>query len=138
MKINQRQQNQPTITLRLLDLDQAKAAVLASLRSPGSRRCYEHAMVEFIAWYCSEPRLGFNKAVVTLYRMHLESRGLAPGTVSLPTPMQQPHHGAVHKPREATGSPGPFSPLMFWHPAIPTTRGLRSQPETCCDSSAGI
>src|SRR5580698_2122374 len=83
MKINQRQQNQPTITLRLLDLDQARAAVLASLRSPGSRRCYEHAMVEFIAWYCSEPRLGFNKAVVTQYRMHLESRGLAPGTVNL-------------------------------------------------------
>src|SRR5258707_7809723 len=83
MKINQRQQNQPRTTLRLLDLDQAKAAVLASLRSPGSRRCYEHAIVEFIAWYCSEPRLGFNKAAVTRYRMHLESRGLAPGTVNL-------------------------------------------------------
>jgi site-specific recombinase XerD len=83
MKINQRQQNQPTTTLRLLDLDQAKAAELGSLRSPGSRRCYEHAMVEFIAWYCSEPRLGFNKAVVTRYRMHLESRRLAPGTVNL-------------------------------------------------------
>jgi site-specific recombinase XerD len=83
MKINQRQQNQPTTTLRLLDLDQAKAAVLASLRSPGSRRCYEHAMVEFIAWFCSEPRLGFNKAVVTRYRTHLESRGLAAGTVNL-------------------------------------------------------
>jgi len=83
MKINQKQQNQPTTTIRLLDLDQAKSAVLASLRSPGSRRCYEHAMVEFIAWYCSEPRLGFNKAVVTRYRMHLESCGLAPGTINL-------------------------------------------------------
>ena len=40
-------------------------------------------MVEFIGWYCSEPRLGFNKAVVTRYRMHLESRRLAPGTVNL-------------------------------------------------------
>jgi integrase len=83
MKINQKQQNQPTTTIRLLDLDQAKSAVLASLRSPGSRRCYEHAMVEFIAWYFSESRLGFNKAVVTRYRMHLESRGLAPGTINL-------------------------------------------------------
>jgi site-specific recombinase XerD len=83
MKINKKQQNQPTTTLRLLNLDQAKAAVPGSLRSPGSRRCYEHAMDEFIAWYCSEPRLGFNKAVVTRYRMHLESRGLAPGTVNL-------------------------------------------------------
>jgi hypothetical protein len=78
MKNNQRQQNHPKTTLRLLDLDQAKAAVLANLRSPGSRRCYEHAIVGFIAWYCSEPRLGFNKAVVTRYRMHLESRRLTP------------------------------------------------------------
>ncbi len=38
MKNNQRQQNQPTTTLRLLDLDQAKAAVLRSLRSPGKLR----------------------------------------------------------------------------------------------------
>src|SRR5260370_12593301 len=83
MKINQRQQIQPRTTLRLLDLDQAKAAVLASLRSPGSRRCYEHAMVEFIAWYCSQPRLGFNKAVVSRYRMHLDPRALAPGPVHL-------------------------------------------------------
>ena len=30
------------------DLDLAKAAVLASLRSSGSRRCYEYALVEFI------------------------------------------------------------------------------------------
>jgi hypothetical protein len=66
MKINQRQQNQPTTTFRLLDLDQAKAAVLGSLRSQGSRRCYEHAMVEFIAWYCSEPCLGFNDACDTV------------------------------------------------------------------------
>jgi hypothetical protein len=47
------------------------------------RRCYEHAISEFIGWYCSEPRLRFSKAVVTRYRMHLESRGLAPGTVNL-------------------------------------------------------
>jgi hypothetical protein len=56
------------ITLHFQDLDNAKAAVLASLRSPGSRRCYAHAIVEFIVWYCAKPRLGFNKSVVTLYR----------------------------------------------------------------------
>src|ERR1700683_175239 len=39
-------------------------------------------MDEFIAWYCSEPRLSLNKAVVTRYRIHLESRQLAPGTIS--------------------------------------------------------
>ena len=83
MKIKDREQNNPSTTLGFVDLDVAKAAVLASLRSPGSRRCYEHAIAEFIDWYCSEPRLGFNKALVTRYRMHLESRGLAPGTVNL-------------------------------------------------------
>jgi site-specific recombinase XerD len=81
-KFNHTEQSNPT-TLRFLDLDQAKTAVSESLRSPGSRRSYEHAIAEFIDWYCSEPRLGFNKAVVTRYRMHLEARGLAPGTVNL-------------------------------------------------------
>jgi PAS domain S-box-containing protein len=52
---------------------------LASLRSPGSRRCYERAIAEFISWYCSEPRLGFNKLVVTRYRVQLESRRFGTG-----------------------------------------------------------
>jgi hypothetical protein len=71
------------IRLRLPDLDHAKAAVLNSLRSPESQRSYQHAIDEFITWYCSEPRLSFNKTVVTRYRIHLESRELAPGTVNV-------------------------------------------------------
>src|SRR5438552_15183997 len=69
--------------LRLTGLDQAKAAVLNNLRSPESQRGYQHALDEFIAWYCSEPRLSFNKTVVTWYRIHLESRQLAPGTINV-------------------------------------------------------
>src|SRR6266702_8425093 len=38
---------------------------------------------EFVDWYCSEPRLAFNRIVVLRYRSHLESRQLAPGTVNL-------------------------------------------------------
>jgi len=72
----------PKSTLRLPDLDQAKSAVLSSLPSQESRRGYRHAIEEFIAWYCSEPRLSFNKTVVTRYRIHLESRQLAPGTIN--------------------------------------------------------
>ena len=34
-------------------------------------------------WYCSEPRLAFNRVVVLRYRSHLESRRLAPGTINL-------------------------------------------------------
>jgi site-specific recombinase XerD len=57
-------------------------AVLNSLGSPASRRVYEYAIDQFIAWYCSEPRLAFNRIVVVRYRMHLESRGLAANTIN--------------------------------------------------------
>ena len=69
-------------TLRLSDLDHSKLAVLNSLGSPGSRRVYEFALDQFIAWYCSEPCLAFNRIVVTRYRMYLESRGLAANTIN--------------------------------------------------------
>src|SRR5437016_2029243 len=47
----------PKTRLGLPDLDQSKAAVIGSLRSPESQRVYTHAIDEFIEWYCSEPRL---------------------------------------------------------------------------------
>ena len=68
--------------LRLPDLDHCKRAVLNSLGSPASRRVYEFAIDQFIAWYCSEPRLAFNRIVVVRYRMYLESRGLAANTIN--------------------------------------------------------
>lgn len=73
----------PKTVLRLPDLDQAKLAVLNSLSSIDAQRGYRHAIEEFIEWYCSEPRLSFSKTVVLRYRIHLESRHLAPGTVNL-------------------------------------------------------
>lgn len=68
--------------LRLPDLDHCKLAVLHSLGSPASRRVYEYAIDQFIAWYCSEPRLALNRIVVVRYRMQLESRGLAANTIN--------------------------------------------------------
>jgi site-specific recombinase XerC len=68
--------------LRLPDLDHCKLAVLNSLGSPASRRVYLYAVDQFIAWYCSEPRLAFNRIVVVRYRMYLESRGLAANTIN--------------------------------------------------------
>ena len=70
------------IVLRLPDLDQAKSAVLNSLSSLCSRRNYKFAMEQFITWYCSEPRLALNRAVVLRFRLHLESLGLAAGTIN--------------------------------------------------------
>ena len=81
-KSGQPKKSSPKLSLNLPDLDQAKSSVLNSLPSKESQRGYRHAIDEFIAWYCSEPRLSFNKAVVTRYRIHLESRRLAPGTIN--------------------------------------------------------
>ena len=65
------------------DLEHAKTAVLNSLTSASGQRTYEHAIREFVVWYCSEPRLAFNRTVVLRYRIHLEQRGYAPATINL-------------------------------------------------------
>jgi site-specific recombinase XerC len=70
------------IVLRLPDLDHTKTAVLNSLSSVHSRRNYKFAMEQFITWYCSEPRLALNRAIVLRFRLHLESLGLAAGTIN--------------------------------------------------------
>jgi site-specific recombinase XerD len=69
--------------LRIPDLDHAKAAVLSTLGSPDSQRCYRQAIEHFVAWYCSEPRLAFNKTVVLRYRLQLEAEGLAASTINV-------------------------------------------------------
>ena len=54
--------------LTIPELEQSKVAVLNTLASVHSRRSYEYAIDRFIAWYCGEPRLTFNRAVVVRYR----------------------------------------------------------------------
>ena len=86
MKQKQKRNSKVPVTksvMRLPDLEVAKSAVLNSLSCPDAQRGYRHAIDEFVDWYCSEPRLWFSKTVVLRYRMHLESRNLAPGTVNL-------------------------------------------------------
>jgi len=80
---SRRRRNITKSILRLPDLEHAKTAVLNSLTSQDAQRGYRHAIDEFVDWYCSEPRLAFNRFVVLRYRSHLESRQLAPGTVNL-------------------------------------------------------
>ncbi len=54
-------------TATIPELQQSKTAVLNTLASKHSRRSYEYAIERFIAWYCSEPRLTFNRSVVVRY-----------------------------------------------------------------------
>jgi hypothetical protein len=91
--------------LRIPDLDHCKLAVLNSLGSPASRRVYEYAIDQFTAWYCSEPRLAFNRIVVVRYRLHMESRGLAANTIN-----QQP--AAVRRLAHEAADSGLLSPEL--------------------------
>ena len=74
-----RRSDRPTLP----ELDQTKRSVINSLASLQSRRSYQHAMDEFIDWYCSEPRLALNRSVVLQYRTQLETRQLAPATINV-------------------------------------------------------
>jgi hypothetical protein len=82
-KHSRRKRTTTKSVLRLPDLEHARTAVLNSLTSPDAQRGYRHAIHEFVDWYCSEPRLAFNRIVVLRYRSHLESRQLAAGTINL-------------------------------------------------------
>jgi site-specific recombinase XerD len=80
---NKKRQTRLKTKLGLPDLEHAKLAVIVSLRSFESQRSYRHSIDEFVAWYCSAPRLSLNKTVVLRYRLHLEDRHLAAGTINV-------------------------------------------------------
>ena len=83
IKQRPRHSNHKPRHLTLPELEQSKTSVLNTLGSMQSRRSYQHAMDEFIAWHCSEPRLALNRIVVLHYRMHLENIPRAPATINL-------------------------------------------------------
>src|SRR5207245_4779652 len=73
----------PKTILRLPDLEQSNNAVLHSLAAASSQESYGHAIDEFIGWYCSEPRLAFNRTVFLRYRFFREQKKLAPSTINV-------------------------------------------------------
>jgi integrase len=83
MPRSRKKKKSPKRLLALPDLEQAKSAVLNTLTSKSGQRTYDHAITEFVAWYCSEPRLGFNRTVVLRYRISLEQKQYAPSTINL-------------------------------------------------------
>jgi len=58
---NQRESIGCSATLTIPELEPSKTVVVNTLASQHSRRSYEYAIERFIAWYCSEPRLTFNR-----------------------------------------------------------------------------
>src|SRR2546426_1692477 len=73
----------PQRVLALPDLEQSKAAVLNTLTSKSGQRSYDRAITDFVDWYCSEPRLAFNRTVVLRYRISLEQKQYAATTINL-------------------------------------------------------
>jgi site-specific recombinase XerD len=95
----------PKRVLALPDLEQAKSAVLNTLTSKSGQRTYDHAITEFVEWYCSEPRLAFNRTVVLRYRISLEQRQYAPSTINL-------RLAAVRRIAYEAADPGLLSPEL--------------------------
>src|SRR6202158_6240846 len=83
MPKSRRKKRAPKRILALPDLEQSKAAVLNSLTSKSGQRSYDRAITDFVEWYCSEPRLSFNRTVVLRYRIFLEQKRYAPTTINL-------------------------------------------------------
>ena len=70
-------------SLTVPELEQSKINVLATLPSAHSRRAYTYAIERFLDWYCAEPRLGFNRCAVVLFRSFLEGLALSAATIDL-------------------------------------------------------
>ena len=92
-------------TLTIPELEQSKTAVLNTLASEHSRRSYEYAIERFIAWYCCEPRLTFNRSVVVKYRSFLERLSLSAATINL-------HLSAIRRLADESAESGWLSPEL--------------------------
>src|SRR5262245_3142940 len=75
--------SQLIVAERLAEWQRLKSLVLDSVSSPITRRIYNMALDEFIAWFQLEPRPGFTKATVTAWRAFLEARGLGSSSISV-------------------------------------------------------
>jgi len=102
---------------RVEDWRKLKALVLDSVSSPITKRVYNHALDEFIAWYGKEPRDGFTKATVHAWRTALELRSL--GSVSINIRLT-----AVRKLAVEAGDNGLIAPALA--AGVSRVKGVRS------------
>jgi site-specific recombinase XerC len=61
--------------------ERLKAMVLDSVSSPITKRVYNMALTEFMAWFQQAPRPGFTKATVSAWRVSLEERKLGSSSI---------------------------------------------------------
>jgi integrase len=66
---------------KIAQWEKLKALVLDSVSSPITKRVYNMALDEFMAWFQQAPRPGFTKATVSAWRVSLEERGLGSSSI---------------------------------------------------------
>jgi site-specific recombinase XerD len=74
--------NDLVVAEKIAQWQKLKALVLDSVSSPITKRVYNMALDEFMAWFREEPRPGgFCKATVSAWRASLEARGLGSSSI---------------------------------------------------------
>ena len=73
--------NDLVVVQKIAGWEKLKALVLDSVSSPITKRVYNMALDEFLAWFQQAPRPGFTKATVSAWRVWLEARGLGSSSI---------------------------------------------------------
>src|SRR6266852_1060980 len=70
-----------SVVEKIAEWQRLKTLVLDSVSSPITRRVYNMALDEFMAWFRMAPRPGFTKVTVSAWRVSLEARGLGSSSI---------------------------------------------------------
>jgi site-specific recombinase XerD len=73
--------NDLIVVEKIAQWQKLKALVLDSVSSPITKRVYNMALNEFLAWFQQAPRSGFTKATVSAWRVSLEDRKLGSSSI---------------------------------------------------------
>src|SRR6202008_639837 len=66
---------------KIAQWEKLKTLVLDSVSSPITKRVYNMALDEFLAWFQQAPGPGFTKATVSAWRVSLEERKLGSSSI---------------------------------------------------------
>jgi site-specific recombinase XerC len=81
MPIKRTKMNDLVAVQKIAGWEKLKALVLDSVSSPITKRVYNMALEEFLAWFQQAPRPGFTKATVSAWRVYLEACGLGSSSI---------------------------------------------------------
>jgi len=70
------------LTTQITNFQTVISLALDGLTSDHSRRAYEKALTNFLAWYTAEGKPGLSKATVQRYKTVLQESGLSPSTIN--------------------------------------------------------